>query len=99
MTDDRGGVLLKVLDSYGVHYKPARQGWQSVSCPNPHGHSHGDKTPSMRVNLSNGGVICHGCTIKGSGYDIIMAIEGCDFKAATERVGVVGTPTESGYII
>ena len=99
MNDDRGGILLKVLDQYGVKYKTGRNGWQSVSCPNPHGHVHGDKTPSMRINITNGGVICHGCSIKGSGYDIIMAIEGCDFRTARDKVGVAYTPTDSEFVI
>ena len=99
MNDDRGGILIKVLDQYGVRFKPNYNGWQSVSCPNPRGHPNGDRTPSMRVNITNGGVMCHGCRIKGSGYDIIMEIEGCDFKTAKEKVGVVSAYVERGFII
>lgn len=53
----------------------------------------------MRVNIVNGGVMCHGCRIKGSGYDIIMEIENCDFKTAKEKVGVVTAYVEGEFII
>ena len=97
---DKGKLLAQTLDRYNVKYEHTYQGWQSVSCPNTRMHANGDKTPSMRINLMNGGVACHGCMLKGDAYDMIQEIEQVDFKQALEQVGEpVRYVEDDGFII
>ncbi len=95
---DRPELLEKVLDRYGVDFNNARSGWQSVRCPNELGHARGDENPSSRINLTFGAAKCMGCGLSGSGYDVIMAVEGIDFKAATEALGSVSQRGESMWL-
>ena len=86
---DKAELLEKVLDRYGVDFIATRSGWQSVRCPNELGHARGDENPSARISLTHGMAKCMGCGLSGDGYNIIMAVEGLDFKAAVEALGSV----------
>lgn len=96
---DKSELLEQVLDRYGVRFKPTYNGWQSVRCPNESAHTHGDKHPSARINLQNGGFACMGCELKGDGYTILMEIENLSFVEAKEQLGTVYVAQESDFLI
>lgn len=98
-TIDKGAALAQFLDQHGVRYRSGYMGWQSVSCPNPNGHVHGDRTPSARVNLTHGGFTCMGCGLSGDVYSLIMELNRCGFKEATELIGSPVSLSESDYLI
>ena len=95
---DKPDLMLKVLDRYDVRYETSRHGWQSVRCPNELAHSHSDENPSCRLNLTLGLMRCMGCDLNGDGYNVIMAIEGVDFKTALDQAGKVRDETESDWL-
>ena len=95
---DKSELLEKVLDRYGVDYNSSRMGWQSVRCPNELGHARGDANPSARINVTVGMAKCMGCGISGDGYNIIMDVEGMDFKAAVKALGQVRGEEESMWL-
>lgn len=47
---------------------------------------HEDSTPSMSVSLEKDLFKCFGCDAKGSAYDVVMLMEGCDFKEAKKII-------------
>jgi hypothetical protein len=96
---DKSELLEKVLDRYGTQFNPGRAGWQSIHCPNELGHAKGDENPSARVNLTIGMARCLGCGLSGDGYNIIMAVEDIDFKAALEALGSIAQKQESMWLI
>ena len=96
---DKGAALATQLDILGVRYNPSRMSWQSVSCPNTMGHQHGDKTPSARINLTNGGYACHGCGITGDVYTLVMELQGVGFKEAVASIGQPVVVGNTGYLI
>jgi hypothetical protein len=49
---------------------------------------HEDRTPSFSVNPKKGVFCCYGCGAGGDAYDLVMAVTGCDFRAAKEYLGV-----------
>lgn len=94
---DKSELMYQVMDRYGVRYRNTT-GWQSVHCPSEF-HVHGDRNPSGRLNLGVGGYFCHGCDMKGSAYDVVMFMEGVDFKQAVKQLGEPYNPVESDYLI
>ena len=96
---DKGKALADFLDTNGVRYKPTYMGWQSVSCPNTNGHVHGDRTPSARINLTHGGFACMGCGLSGDIYNLIMELNNCDFKQATQLIGTQTPIQQDGDLI
>ncbi len=96
---DKSELMEQVLDRYGIQFRASHNGNQTVHCPNPDGHVHGDRNPSASVNLAKGLFICHGCDLRGDGYNLIMQIEGLTFLEAKEQVGEVYVPTESDFIL
>jgi len=96
---DKSQLLERALDRYGVRFSPTRHGWQSVRCPNVLGHSHSDANPSARINLTVGAAHCLGCGLSGDGYNVVMAIEGVDFKAALALLGGARQEQESMWLI
>ena len=95
---DKAELLEKVLDRYGVDFISTRSGWQSVRCPNELGHARGDENPRARINLTFGMAKCLGCGLSGDGYNIIMDVEGLDFKAAVKALGSVRQREESMWL-
>lgn len=60
---------------------------------------HGDKVPSLSINLTTGLYFCHACGEKGNAIQFLMKKEGLDFKAALQRIkldeGIIDTETPS----
>ena len=75
------------LTHLGVRFRENRQGWQQVSCPSDY-HPRGDRNPSASVNVSEGGFACHGCPLKGDGFDLMRFIKGLDAKDALVALGL-----------
>ena len=68
--------LSAVLDYYGVRFSPARTS-QKVCCP-----IHGERDPSMSVNLEKNAFKCHACGAQGGPLQFIQQKEGIDYVAA-----------------
>lgn len=97
-TVDKGELMMQLLDTYGVKYRPSYMGWQSVSCPNTDGHVHGDKNPSARINLTHGSLACMGCGLKGDAYSVLMSLAGISFKEAVQKMGSPLRIEESDFL-
>jgi DNA primase len=64
-----------------IQYR-AIDGMQKVCCP-----VHPESHPSCTVHLGEGWFRCfHDADCKGDGYALVMAVEGCTFPQAKERV-------------
>jgi hypothetical protein len=96
---DKSELMIQTLEHYGVRFNPNKNGWQSVRCPNEHGHVHGDQNPSARASIGAGGFFCHGCLMKGDAYSIVMTIENVDFPRAKELLGGAEVEVETDYLI
>ncbi len=60
--------------------RPNQQGWSMVRCV-----LHDDRTPSLSVNLCNGGFKCFGCNASGSNIiDFEMRLRSISFKEALD---------------
>ena len=92
-------LMEQILDTYDIRFNPTRSGWQSVRCPNEAAHAHGDRNPSARLNMTIGIIRCMGCDLNGDAYNVLMAIKGCDFKAAKDELGGVSVAVESDWLI
>jgi DNA primase len=57
--------------------KPNGQGWILAVCP-----LHGDKEPSLSINLKHGGFHCFGCGEKGDLISFHAKLNGLSFKDA-----------------
>ena len=94
--DEFQRLLADVLDVH-VHQ---RNGWQRVRCWNADSHKHGDRTPSMSVNVMTCGYRCHGCGIRG-GLSALRrqcgqnapGNERPSVKAMTARLAALAAPT------
>ena len=91
-------LLEAVLEFYDTTYKHWKVGWQLVRCFNPEGHSHGDRTPSLSVNLGAGKVKCHGCDLAGDGFDVMLRLEGWQAIEVLEQLGL-SAEEESEWLI
>lgn len=61
--------------------RPSR-GWTQVRCV-----FHEERTPSLSINLQNGGFFCHGCGAKGGDVvDFLKLRDGLSFKQACEQL-------------
>ncbi|MFC8490699.1 CHC2 zinc finger domain-containing protein [Streptomyces sp. NPDC057235] len=81
--DDSGqGVwpLGPVLLHYGIELNAGRWGEETICCP-----IHGDRRPSMRVNVEKGLFHCHACGAGGTAINLIQAMESCDREDAQQR--------------
>ena len=99
METGKTALMEAVLDRYGVRFSPTHSGWQSVRCPNIDGHANQDAHPSARLNLTLGLMRCLGCDLNGDGYNVVMAVESCDFRKAVEMLGNPETRVESDWVI
>ena len=96
---DKAELMMQLLDTQGVKYRPGYMGWQTISCPNPAGHVHGDRNPSARVNLTHGSMNCMGCGLKGDAYSVVMVLMETDFRGAVELLGAPLRIEESDFLI
>lgn len=58
---------------------------------------HCDRAASGSYNTSLERFRCHGCDIHGDGYDLIQAVERCDFRTALERARTLATFRDVPY--
>lgn len=76
--------LAAVLDHYGIRYVH-KHGWGRAMCP-----FHDDSTPSMSINIDEGGWSCHGCGAKGGdAFAFVMLREGVPFPEAKRIVAEI----------
>lgn len=61
-------------------------------CYNKGGHKNGDRNPSLSFDTTRNRYKCFSCQEAGSVLDLVMNIQGLDFKGAVEYLG--GTPGE-----
>jgi DNA primase len=59
----------------------SRFGEQDALCP-----VHGERRPSLRVNLEKGLLFCQACGFKGTAMHLVMAMESCDKAEALKRL-------------
>jgi len=77
MSEDKPD-LAAVLNHYGVVFSPNRSS-QKCLCP-----VHDDHIKSCSLNLDEQWFVCHACGAKGDSWNLIMAIEGCDYSTAKQ---------------
>ena len=82
--------MVATLHHLGVRFREGRPGWQKVSCPSRF-HPNGDRNPSASVNLEAGKYECHGCPLRGDGFDLMRSI--LDL-GAREALAVLGLTSE-----
>ncbi len=81
----RRDLLPDPLTYYRQHLHALRIGgdWASTRCP-----FHDDRNPSLGVNLTHGGFICHACGASGRGVLAFhMRLNGMDFTTAAKDIG------------
>ncbi|RKN35968.1 hypothetical protein D7294_30525 [Streptomyces hoynatensis] len=87
--------LEPILNHYGVELQGSRWGEQQCCCP-----IHGERRPSMRVNLEKGVFFCHSCGAGGTAVHLIMAMESVNredaLKRATRIFGDLGISVPAG---
>src|SRR3954468_21770526 len=95
---DRGlaELLGPVLEHYGVELRgSSRWGERDALCP-----IHGERRPSLRVNLEKGLFFCNACEARGTAIDLIRLMEGCDRATAVARAEALaraaGVPVREG---
>lgn len=80
------GLLEAVLESYGVELRgSSRWGEQQVLCP-----AHGERRPSLTVNVEKGVAFCFACEFKGTALHLVMAMESCSRDEAQKRLEAIG---------
>jgi DNA primase len=67
----------KVVAHYGGRLRDNYNGWQKIRCP-----FHSDSHASAGVSLGDNIFVCHGCGIKGNGFNIIKLHEGVTYREA-----------------
>jgi DNA primase catalytic core len=78
----------------GTEFQPHGQGEVVCRCPLP---GHEDRTPSFCVSLAKNVWQCLGaCGTGGNVIDLVMAINGCDFRAAVETL-LAAFPSLASY--
>lgn len=70
-----------VLSHYGVELGSQRWGQQQVLCP-----VHGERRPSLTVNVEEGVAFCFSCQFKGTALHLVMAMESCGREEAQKRL-------------
>jgi DNA primase len=64
--------IIPVLEHYGVEMGSARWGQQQVLCC-----VHGERRPSLTVNVEKAVAFCFACQFKGGAIQLVMAMETC----------------------
>lgn len=94
---DKTDLMIAALDRYDVRFVETRRGNQAVHCPSEF-HVHGDKNASAQVDLDKGLYLCHGCEMRGDGYNLVMFMEGVGFQEAKARLGSLSEVKQSDYL-
>ena len=79
----------KVVEHYGGRVRENYMGWQKIKCP-----FHSDSHASAGVNITDNIFVCHGCGIKGNGFNIIKLHEGVTYR---EAIKIAETITGESY--
>ena len=66
-----------IIRHYGGTLRENYQSWQKIKCP-----FHNDHHASAGVSVHDNIFVCHGCGIKGNGFNIIKEYEGVKFREA-----------------
>jgi hypothetical protein len=66
----------------GIKMMSAGNGLFKCKCP-----FHEEKTPSCHINEGKGLFQCFGCKVAGSIIDVVMKLDGLDFKGAVAKLG------------
>ena len=81
----------KVVTHYGGKLRNNYIGWQKIKCP-----FHSDSHASAGVSLGDNIFVCHGCGIKGNGFNIIKLHEGVTYREAIKIAeGITGESYKS----
>ena len=80
------GLLALTLEHYGVELRSSsRWGEQQVCCP-----VHGERRPSLTVNVEKGVAFCFACEFKGTALHLVMAMDSCSRDEAQKRLEAIG---------
>jgi DNA primase len=83
--------IQKVIEHYGGRVREGYMSWQKIKCP-----FHSDNHASAGVSLHENIFVCHGCGIKGNGFNVIKEYEGVTFlesiKIAENITGEIYKP-------
>lgn len=66
--------IAKIIEHYGGRLHRDYGSWQKIKCP-----FHSDSHASAGVSINDNIFVCHGCGIKGNGFNIIKEHEGVSF--------------------
>lgn len=66
-----------IVKHYGGRVREDYKHWQKIKCP-----FHKDNHASAGISVSDNIFVCHGCGIKGNGFNIIKEHEGVSFREA-----------------
>lgn len=95
----KGEALADFLEDRGVRFNRTRTGWQKARCYGA-GHAHGDRDPSMSINLGTGYVRCWSCELTdGRAVDAIHLIQeeqSLTYGQALTTLGIDSTTQDSG---
>lgn len=70
------------FEKRGIKLIPAGPARFKCKCP-----FHEEKTPSCSVDETKGLFYCHGCRATGSIIDVVIKLDGVNFKTAVEKLG------------
>lgn len=69
--------IAKIIEHYGGRLRKDYNSWQKIKCP-----FHQDNHASAGVSIKDNIFVCHGCGIKGNGFNIIKLHEGVKYSEA-----------------
>lgn len=81
--------IAAIIEHYGGKLRRDYGSWQKIRCP-----FHKDSHASAGLSITDNIFVCHGCGIKGNGFNVIKEYEGINFR---EAIKVAETITGEGY--
>ena len=69
--------IAKIIEHYGGRLRRDYGSWQKIKCP-----FHQDSHASAGVSVMDNIFVCHGCGIKGNGFNVIKLHEGVKYGEA-----------------
>ena len=72
--------IVSLAMGYNLHLRKSGRNFKT-HCP-----FHNDKTPSFFLYPTQNRYHCYGCQADGDAIDLIQQMEGCDFRAACQKV-------------